>query len=87
MFRQHGQALGCSFVEDVSSLLVLPGRRCHELTPGPRGWWRSRQVLQSHVIFLSLCWDFLVNFEMGVLFYSKAQELGDMKRGGRGDMD
>lgn len=36
---------------------------------------------------LSLCQDFLVNFEMGVLFYSKAQELGDMKRGGRGDMD
>ena len=36
------------------------------------------------MIFLSLCWDFLVNYEMGVMFYSEAQELGDMERGERG---
>lgn len=30
---EHGQALGCSFGEDVSSLLLCSGRCCHNLTP------------------------------------------------------
>lgn len=34
------------------------------------------------MIFLPLCWDFSVNYEVGVMFYS--EELGDMERGGRG---
>jgi len=30
---EQGQALGCSSAEDGSSLLVLSGRCCQELTP------------------------------------------------------
>lgn len=36
--------------------------------------------------FFSLCWDFLVNYVRGVMFYSEAQELGlwSEEEGGRG---
>ena len=36
------------------------------------------------MIFLSLCLDFLVNYEMGAMFYSEGQKLGDTERGERG---
>lgn len=36
--------------------------------------------------FFSLCWDFLVNYVRGVMFYSEAQELGlwSEEEGGHG---
>lgn len=60
----------------VSFLLVLPGRCCHELTTRSSravGTWAG---LQRNMIFLSLCWAFLVNYETGVMFYSEGLELG-----------
>lgn len=54
---EHRQALGCSFMEDVSSLLICLGRCCHDLTPRSlRAPGSPLQVLQSSVVFfLSLC--------------------------------